>query len=60
MKWSELQRKAVAKGWYLLRNGSRHDIYAHPDKDFQIEIERHSAQEVKAGLFHKLKRQIDF
>jgi len=58
MKWSELRRKAEKNGWYIVRNGSRHDVYAHPNKDFQIEICRHDSEEVKTGLFHKLKKQI--
>ncbi len=44
----------------LVRHGSKHDIYAHPDKDFEIQIERHQSAEVKTGLFHKLKKQIGF
>jgi predicted RNA binding protein YcfA (HicA-like mRNA interferase family) len=60
MKWSELKRKAIKNGWYLVRNGKEHDIYAHPDKDFEIQIERHGSKEVKTGLYHKLKRQIGF
>jgi len=35
-------------------------IYAHPDKDYFIQIARHEAQEVKTGLYHKLKKQIGF
>lgn len=58
MKWSELRRKAERKGWYLLRNCSNHDIYAHPDKDYQIQIGRHESEEVKKGLEMKLKKQI--
>jgi predicted RNA binding protein YcfA (HicA-like mRNA interferase family) len=60
MKWSELRKKAVQRGWYLHRKGKEHDIYAHPDKDFFIQIARHEAQEVKTGLCHKLKKQIGF
>lgn len=60
MKWSELRRKAERKGWYLVRNDSNHDIYAHNDKDFQIQIGRHDSEEVKKGLFSKLKKQIGF
>ena len=60
MKWSELKRKAKKKGWYLIRNGKEHDIYGHPDKDFEIQIPRHDAHEVKTGLYSKLKKQIGF
>jgi len=60
MKWSEIRRIAENKGWYLYRNGSKHDIYRHVEKDYPILIERHGAQEVKTGLYFKLKKQIGF
>ncbi|MFT4094712.1 MAG: type II toxin-antitoxin system HicA family toxin [Niabella sp.] len=60
MKWSELRKKATDRGWYLKRNGKKHDIYAHPDKDYEIQIERHQSKEVAHGLFQKLKKQIGF
>jgi len=60
MKWSELRRIAEQKGWYLYRSGSKHDIYRHFDRNYSIEIERHSSQEIGTGLFHRLKKQIDF
>lgn len=60
MKWSELRKKATKNGWYLVRNGKKHDIFAHTDKDFEIQIERHDSQEVRSGLLAKLKKQIDF
>ena len=50
MKWSELKRIAKKNGWYLLRRGREHDIYAHPEKDYRIEIERHDSKEVRTGL----------
>jgi predicted RNA binding protein YcfA (HicA-like mRNA interferase family) len=60
MKWSELRKKAEKNGWFLHRHGSKHDIYLHPDKDYPIQIERHDSQEVKRGLYNKLKNQIGF
>jgi predicted RNA binding protein YcfA (HicA-like mRNA interferase family) len=60
MKWSELRKIATRKGWYLVRKGKEHDIYAHPERNYQIEIERHDSKEVKTGLYHKLKKQIGF
>lgn len=49
----------MKKGWYLRRNGKEHDIYGHPDKDYEIQIPRHDAHEVKTGLYNKLKKQIE-
>jgi len=60
MKWSELKRKAEKNGWFLKRCGAEHDIYAHAEKDFEIQIERHGSREIKSGLCHKLKKQIGF
>lgn len=60
MKWNELRRIAEKHGWYLWRDGARHDIYRHPEKDFEIQIGRHGSEEIKTGLFHKLKKQIGF
>lgn len=47
MEWSELRKKIEKKGWYCVRHGAKHDIYEHPDKNFQIQIERHISQEIR-------------
>ena len=60
MKWSELKRKAIQRGWYLVRNGKEHDIYAHPDSKDILLIERHESSEIKKGSNFKLKKQIWF
>lgn len=60
MKWSELRKIAEHKGWYLWRRGGNHDIYRHDGKDFLIQIGRHGSEEIKKGLFNKLKKQIGF
>ena len=51
MKWNELRRIAEEKGWYLLRNGGSHDIYAHEQRNVLLKIERHGSQEIKHGLY---------
>lgn len=60
MKWNELRRIAERNGWSLIRYGSNHDIYGHPDKDYSIQICRHGSEEIANGTFHKLKKQIPF
>ena len=60
MKWNELRKIAEAHGWRLIRNGSNHDIYGHPDKAYRIQIGRHGKEEIKKGTFNKLKKQIGF
>ena len=59
MKWNELRRYAKQKGWILLRNGKKHDIYYHPNKSYQIQIERHNSTEVKHGIMLRLLKLID-
>lgn len=60
MKWAELRRIAERNGWVFERHGRKHDIYVHPEKDYPIEIERHESQEVRTGLYYRLKKQIGF
>lgn len=58
MKWSELRKNAERYGWYLWKHGAKHDIYRHPERDYPIIMERHSSEEIKKGLYNKLKKQI--
>jgi len=60
MKWSELEKIAREKGWYLARHGGKHDIYLHPDHDRPLQIERHGSQEIRKGLYKKIKKQVGF
>lgn len=60
MKWSEVRRIAMANGWYLWSHGSRHDIFRHPDRNDVLVLERHDKEEVKPGLYYKLRKQIGF
>ena len=59
MKWSELRRIAEEKGWYLVRRG-RHDVYKHKVLPGKLILERHDSQEVREGLYYKLKKLIGF
>ncbi|MDR2120344.1 MAG: type II toxin-antitoxin system HicA family toxin [Tannerella sp.] len=60
MKWSEIEKIAIEKGWRLIKHGAEHDIYGHDDKNYRIQLERHKSKEVKSGLYHRLKKQIGF
>ncbi|MBO4481270.1 MAG: type II toxin-antitoxin system HicA family toxin [Bacteroidales bacterium] len=60
MKWSELRKIAEKKGWYFWRRGGKHDLYRHPDKKDILEIERHGSQEIRTGLYFKLKKMVGF
>lgn len=56
MKWNELRRIAEERGWFLSKNGKKHDIYKHPDKSDCIVLARHGAEEIPTGTFNKLKK----
>ena len=58
MKWNELRRYAENRGWKFLRNGKKHEIYYHPDKPYQIQLERHNSAEVKKGIMLRLLKLI--
>lgn len=60
MKWSEIKRIAIAKGFYEVAHRGKHDEYYNPTTKVTILIERHWSQEVRPGLFNKLKKQIGF
>jgi len=60
MKWSELRKIVEAKGWIFSRHGSRHDIYLHPEHEEPLQIERHWSQEIRKGLYKKIKKQVGF
>ena len=56
MKWNELRRIAEQNGWYLLRKGGNHDIYAHAERNELLKIERYGAQEIKVRLVLQIKK----
>ncbi len=63
MNWNELRKKAVERGFELLKHvkhGSRHDIYLNRATGKIILIERHWSQEVRPGIMNRLKKEIGF
>ncbi|WP_365301237.1 type II toxin-antitoxin system HicA family toxin [uncultured Prevotella sp.] len=60
MKWNELRRIAIKHGFVFHRELKGHDIYMNPKTGVKIMLERHQSQEVRAGLMHKLKKEIGF
>lgn len=58
MKWNELKRIAISKGWRLSHHGKKHDVYYHPDKTYIIEFERHGSEEVRNGIMYKILKQL--
>lgn len=49
MTVNEILKILKKDGWYLHRNGKKHDIYRHPTKVGQIPIPRHPSQELARG-----------
>jgi predicted RNA binding protein YcfA (HicA-like mRNA interferase family) len=58
MNWNELKKIAIKKGWLLVRHGKKHDLYYHPNKNYQIQIERHSSKEIKNGICHDILKKL--
>lgn len=58
MKWSELKKILVDEGWYCVRHGARHDLYAHRQHDFIIAVGRHDSEEVAKGTCKQILKRI--
>ncbi len=60
MKWNELKRQALKHGFKFVKHGKEHDEYCNDTTGVTIQIERHGSQEVRKGLYLRLKKQIGF
>lgn len=60
MKWNELKRIALAKGFKFYKNLKGHELYINETTNKVIMLERHGSQEVKSRLMYKLKKDIGF
>ncbi|MEE6129186.1 type II toxin-antitoxin system HicA family toxin [Chryseobacterium arthrosphaerae] len=49
MKVSEMLKILKKDGWYLHRNGAKHDLYVHDTKDGSVTVPRHPSTELKKG-----------
>ena len=58
MKVSEILKILKKDGWYLFRNGKKHDLYRHPTKNGQIPIPRHQSQELKTGTKNAIMKDV--
>ena len=56
MKTSELIKKLKAAGCYMIRPGTRHDIWHSPITGKDFEIWRHSGKEVPTGTANKIMK----
>lgn len=60
MKWNELKRIAIAKGFRFYKSLKGHDLYINEETNKIVMLERHGSQEVRKKLMHKLKKDIGF
>lgn len=49
MKVSEVRRKIEKAGCYIIRHGSRHDVYLNPLTGEQFSVSRHMSEELAKG-----------
>nr|VFJ54936.1 MAG: HicA toxin of toxin-antitoxin [Candidatus Kentron sp. FM]VFJ68777.1 MAG: HicA toxin of toxin-antitoxin [Candidatus Kentron sp. FM]VFK17423.1 MAG: HicA toxin of toxin-antitoxin [Candidatus Kentron sp. FM] len=56
MKRGELIKYLESKGCYLLRHGSRHDIYRNPSNGTKQPVPRHL--EIDDGLVRHIKKRL--
>jgi hypothetical protein len=60
MKWKELIKIAIEKGYKFDSHCKKHDLYIHEVTGDQLFVERHGSQEIRKGLMHSLKKKIGF
>jgi predicted RNA binding protein YcfA (HicA-like mRNA interferase family) len=60
MKWKELIKIAIARGYTLYAHGKKHDIYINKATGDRLIVERHGSQEVRSGLMNTLKKKLNF
>lgn len=57
MKTNEMVKILKKDGWYLLRHGANHDVYAHPTKSGLVIVPRHGATELRKGTELSILKQ---
>ncbi|MEO6978808.1 MAG: type II toxin-antitoxin system HicA family toxin [Mucilaginibacter sp.] len=57
MKSSELLRKILKDGWYVIRQEGSHKIMAHPVKKGSFPFPDHGSKEIGKGLAAKILKQ---
>lgn len=53
-KVSEVVRLLTKDGWFLDKNGKKHDLYRHPEKEGQIAVPRHKSKELAKGTHQSI------
>jgi mRNA interferase HicA len=57
MKRGELERRLRALGWFFLRHGGKHDVWAHPAKAHHLYVPRHPV--LKLGTARSILRDAE-
>lgn len=58
MRFSELIKVLNANGWIIVRPGSNHDLYGHPDRPgVLIPVSRHKTEDVKSGTLNSILKK---
>lgn len=55
MKISEVKKLLRKNGCYVLRQGSRHEIWVSPMTGKKFQVPRHGTQEIAAGTLRSIK-----
>jgi len=60
MKVSEIRKILEKHGWFIVRHGSKHDLYTHAEHLHEppIPVSRHMAQEMKKGTAQSILKRI--
>lgn len=56
MKYSELIRILKKSGCFIVRHGSRHDIWKSPITGDIFQVPRHQTEEVRPGTLKEIKK----
>jgi len=57
VKRQELESALKAMGWYFLKHGGSHDLWAHPQRTRKLAVPRH--KEITEHLARSLLRQAE-
>jgi predicted RNA binding protein YcfA (HicA-like mRNA interferase family) len=56
MKYNEFYAELTAKGCYVQRHGSNHDIWINPVTGNTCAVGRHGSKEVSTAMVRKVRR----
>ena len=58
MKQNELFRRLRKAGCFIVRHGTRHDIWYSPITDKMYPVLRHGSKEVSTGLLKSVEKEL--